>query len=230
MQELTCRQVAWLTVTQSNTTGPKYLYKRGNLASVWSRATNSKNREAEFALYQTLRRQGYVLVNRDGTPMLDEKGAVIGDKPLPPATSTATMEDVQVALDKVTAMDMTSVQDGEVPITRLLTLEQRIALMKFTESLTDLPRELLMGYTLQVALHTQTCSNRVTPDPSIPEWLQPAMSICDPTDLGHIISGLAKADKDELISLLKEGLPEVMRLQGIRGLKGLFSSGNNATP
>jgi len=137
------------------------------------------------------------------------------------------MEDVQAALDKVTAMDMTSVQDGEVPITRLLTLEQRIALMKFTESLTDLPRELLMGYTLQVALHIQTYTQKATPDQSVPEWLRPVMSICDPTDLGHIISGLAKADKSELISLLKEGLPEVMRLQGIRGL---FSSNNNATP
>jgi len=227
MQELTCRQVAWLTVTASNTTGPKYLYKRDNLTSAWSRATNSKNREVEFALYQTLRRQEYVLVNRDGTPITDEKGAVIGNKPLPAAVFSPTMEDVQAALDKVTAMDMTSVQDGEVPITRLLTLEQRIALMKFTESLTDLPRELLMGYTLQVALHIQTYTQKATPDQSVPEWLRPVMSICDPTDLGHIISGLAKADKSELISLLKEGLPEVMRLQGIRGL---FSSNNNATP
>lgn len=215
MQEIVnTKQVAWIG---NDTGGPKFLYSRDlTVSPTWARVKVS-NREVEFATFQQLRRGGYVLVNRDGGPVLDTDGTVMGTEPLPPATSNISMEAVKQELVKVQGVDLTDIPEGEVASTRLLSLEQRMSLIRFTDSLVDLPRETLIGYLLQVALYTEGGVNRSRASTAMaPDWMQPAMRIYDATLLGEAVCTLANYDKDTLIGLLKQVLPELVRLEGMK--------------
>jgi hypothetical protein len=202
------RQVAWIGYGE----GPKHLYKRHTVVDPWTRASGN-NREVEYATFQDLRRKGYTLVNSDGSPILDEQGQVVGQVPLPPAKSTLSMEAIQAGLDKALALDLTAVPDGENPITRLLTLEDRISLIRFNEALADLPRETLVGYALQVAVRVQGHTPLLLTDGiTIPTWMHSCMTMGDPALLGHLIVSLARADKREILTIIHKLLPEVVRL------------------
>ncbi|WOL31384.1 hypothetical protein [Microcoleus phage My-WqHQDG] len=205
------RQVAWVGYND----GPRHLYKRHSLADPWTRASGN-NREVEYATFQDLRRKGYSLVNSDGSPILDEQGQVVGDKPLPPAKSTLSMEAIQAALDKALTLDLTTVPNGESPITRLLTLEDRISLIRFNEALSGLPRETLVGYALQIAVRVQGHTPLLLIDGIVtPAWMQDCMTMGNPALLGHLIVSLARADKREILTLIHKLLPEVVRLDSL---------------
>lgn len=217
MQELaSTKQVAWVG---NDTGGPKFLHKRDLAVSpTWARV-RVRNREVEFATYQQLRRDGYALVTEGGGPVLDTDGKVLGTKPLPPATSNISMEAVDAMLGKVRDIDLNDIPGGEVASTRLLSLEQRMSLIRFTDSLADLPRETLIGYLLQVALYTESTVNKSRTKASAamaPDWMQPAMRIYDATLLGEAVCTIAKYDTGTLIGLLKQALPEVVRMEGMR--------------
>ena len=207
-------QVAWLSDEEG---GPKYLYKRPDNISAWRRAYpathNSKGREAEFALFQSLRRKGYCLVNRDGSPILDGNGNVIGNKPLPASKSNISIEHIEDTLSKLMSLDISSVQEGEVLSTRLLSLTQRMSLIKLNEHLEGLHREELVGYAMQAVMQLGPSMVRGSSpyDISLPDWLQSAK------DMGTITTLLAKADKTTLLSLLREMLPYITLLEGMKG-------------
>lgn len=207
------RQVAWIGYGD----GPKHLYKRHRLIDQWVRASGD-NRETEFATFQDLRRKGYVLVNKEGGPILDENGHPVGDKPLPPAKSTISMEAVQAGLEMIKTVDMDSVPEGDNPITRLLTLEDRISLIRFNDALVELPREILIGHALQVALKVQGHGGAVklTDGVITPPWMQSCMEIGDAGLIGHLVLTLAQSDKDAILALLKKLLPEVVRLERLK--------------
>jgi len=129
------------------------------------------------------------------------------------------MEAVEAMLGKVRELDLDDIPEGEVASTRLLSLEQRMSLIRFTDSLVDLPRETLIGYLLQVALYTEGTVNKSRTKASAamaPDWMQPAMRIYDATTLGEAVCTLAMYDKDTLIDLLKQALPELVRMEGMR--------------
>ena len=205
------RQVAWIGYGD----GPRHLYKRHSLVDPWTRASGN-NREVEYAAFQDLRRNGYTLVNSDGSPILDEQGQVVGDKSLPPAKSTLSMDAIRAGLDNTMTLDLTSVPDGENPITRLLTLEDRISLIRFNEALADLPRETLVGYALHVAVKVQGHTPLLLIDGIVtPIWMQSCLTMGDPALLGHLIVSLARADKREILTLIHKLLPEVVRLHSL---------------
>lgn len=220
MQELNPvhqKQVAWF----GSEFGPKHLYKRNTAASyAWARACPKGNREMEYAMFQDLRRNGgYVLVTKEGGPILDDDGNVLGTEPLPPATSNISMESVEAMLGKVRSIDLTDIPEGEVASTRLLSLEQRMSLIRFTDSLVDLPRETLIGYYIQVNLYLQGQVGKDKARSSAamaPDWIQPALRLCDATVLGQAILTLSSYDKEAIIGLLKQALPEVVRMEGLR--------------
>lgn len=217
MQELaSTKQVAWIG---NDTGGPKFLYKRDLAVSpTWARVKAS-NREVEFATFQQLRRSGYVLVTGEGGPVLDTDGTVMGTLPLPPATYNVSMEAVKQELAKVRTIDLTDIPEGEVASTRLLSLEQRMSLIRFTDSLVDLPRETLIGYYLQVSLYLQGQVSKDIARSSAamaPDWIQPALRLCDSTMLGQAVLMVAGYDKDTIIGLLKQALPELVRMEGMK--------------
>ena len=213
-------QVAWFSEEEG---GPKYLYKRSDsMSSTWRRAYpathSSKGREAEFATFQSLRRQGYCLVNRDGSPILDGNGNVVGNTPLPAAKSNISIEHVEATLSKLVSLDASSIQEGEVLSTRLLTLPQRMSLIKLNEHLEGLTREELVGYAMQaiIKLGPSLVKGTAPYDESqdvvcslLPSWLQSAK------DMGTTTTYLTKADKGTLLSLLKEMLPYITLLEGM---------------
>jgi hypothetical protein len=219
MQELNPvhqKQVAWF----GTETGPKHLYKRNTAASYsWARACPRGNREMEYAMFQDLRRNGHVLVTKEGGPVLDTDGTVMGTEPLPAATSNISMGAVEAMLGKVKDLDLTDIPEGEVASTRLLSLEQRMSLIRFTDSLVDLPRETLIGYYIQVSLYLQGQVGKDSARSSsamAPDWIQPALRICDSTLLGQSVLMVAGYNKDTIIDLLKQALPELVRMEGMR--------------
>ncbi len=218
LEEDSSKQVAWL---EAEVGGPKYLYKRDNGNATWNRAHPSthdnQGREAEYALFQALRRKGYCLVNKEGGPILDEKGQVIDNTPLAPSKLSVSMEAIEEAISKLTTLDIASIPEGEVPSSRLLTLAQRMSLIKLNEHLEKLPREVLIGHTLQAAMRVQTGSTKQPVDVSLPDWLQPSMEVGDAQYLGTITVQLSMASKETLLDLLRQLLPEVARLEGLRG-------------
>ena len=218
MQELgSTKQVAWIGNDRG---GPKFLHKRDLAVSpIWARVKVS-NREIEFATFQQLRRNGYLLVTEEGGPVLDTDGSVMGTKPLPPATSNISMEAVEAMLGKVKDIDLDDIPEGEVASTRLLNLEQRMSLIRFTDSLVDLPRETLIGYYIQVSLYLQGQVGKDTARSSsamAPDWIQPALRLCDSTLLGQSVLLVAGYDKPTIIDLLKKELPELVRMEGMKG-------------
>jgi hypothetical protein len=129
------------------------------------------------------------------------------------------MEAVDAMLDKVKELDLTDIPEGEVPSSRLLSLEQRMSLIRFTDSLVDLPRETLIGYYMQVSLYLQGQVGKDVARSSsamAPDWIQPALRLCDSTLLGQSVLLLAGYDKDTIIGLLKQALPELVRMEGMR--------------
>lgn len=206
------RQVAWIG------DGPKYVYKRDTITQSWVRASNG-DWQAQFSTFQTLRRQGYCLVHKDGSPVLDTDGTVMGAEPLPPAKSdTPTMEAMEVALHKLKDLDLDSVPEGEEPITRLLSLNDRMALIRFKDTLQELPRETLLGYAMQAVIKVR---GGVPASQGAEAYTQVIRSmwglIDDPAALGKVILELGNCDKATLLSILKSLLPEVMRLEGLKG-------------
>jgi len=217
MQELaSTKQVAWIG---NDTGGPKFLHKRDiAISPTWARV-RVKDREVEFATFQQLRRSGYVLVTEVGGPVLDTDGTVMGTEPLPPATSNISMEAVEAMLAKVKDLDLDDIPEGEVASTRLLSLEQRMSLIRFTDSLVDLPRETLIGYYMQASLYLQGQVGKDMARSSsamAPDWIQPALRLCDSTLLGQSVLLVAGYDKATIIDLLKQALPELVRMEGMR--------------
>lgn len=209
------KQVAWIG---NDSGGPKFLHKRDlSVSPTWARV-RVKDREVEFATFQQLRRSGYVLVTDVGGPVLDTDGSIMGTQPLPPATSNISMEAVEAMLAKVQTLDISDIPGGEAS-TRLLSLEQRMSLIRFKDTLPDLPRETIIGYLLEVNLYLQGQVGKDMARASAsmaPEWLQAAVKVCDPTVLGQTVEVLASHDKDTLIGLLEQMLPEMVRLHGMR--------------
>lgn len=210
------KQVAWIG---NDSGGPKFLHKRDlSVSPTWARV-RIKDREVEFATFQQLRRSGYILVTDVGGPVLDTDGTVMGTQPLPPATSNISMDAVKQELARVRSIDLTDIPEGEVACTRLLSLEQRMSLIRFKDTLADLPRETIMGYLLEVNLYLQGQVGKDMAKASAtmaPEWMEAAMRMCDPTVLGQTVEVLASHDKDTLIGLLEQMLPEMVRLHGMR--------------
>ena len=218
MQELNkniSRQVAWIGAEDER----KKLYKRDKVSDSWVLAYPSGG-DKEFHTYQDLRRQGYVLVDEHGNNILDINGQVIGDKPLPPAKSDISLEKIDEALSKLEGWDSSPTPDGNNPITGLLTLKEREELITFNEKLSNLPVTTLRGYALQVSLYVQPhngtvqCLNRLL----LPSWMLSCMGKTDANIVGQLVTTIGYANKEELLKILKQSLPEVVRLAGLRNI------------
>lgn len=208
-------EVAWM----GNVDSPKHLYKRNTTTSYkWVRVCPTGNREKEYATFQSLRREGYVLMDREGNSLLNANGQVEGDKPLPAIKSTLSMDAIGASLEQIKLLDLTSIPEGENPITRLLTLSDRISLIRFNEALGQLPRETLIGYALQVTIKVQgyTGPHQLTNGLVTPSWMHSSMEIGDAELLGHLVISLARTDKPGILALLEKLLPEVVRLESLK--------------
>jgi hypothetical protein len=215
-------QVSWFSLSED---GPKKLHRRANCKEPWVRVTKTGGNEFwEFHEYQNLRRKGYVLVTKEGDPIVDDKGEVIGNTLLPPSKVTYDEDVLRAAIDIASNIDMESIPEGVPLPSVLLTLQQRIDLMRFQEMLEEQSIDTLIGLAFQAIVYVSTPDgqNKSLRKDSLITTLPPAFhTVGDTLDtakvLGQTILELAvRADREALLDILKKVLPQALHLQSFR--------------
>lgn len=210
MQELmdrpSGRQVAWICMGSD---GTKSLYRRDNPSSPWTKACNSNVEGADFAMYQSLRRKGYVLVHPDGSSVLDEGGQVVGVEPMPPSKlkQEISLQDIDKTLARLNPGIGTDEDIAKG-------LRQRAALIAFTDSLEGLSVEVLRGYVIQASLYMQ---RKTTKSYEVPDSLLPVLGTLEPLVVVSMVDYISKLSKEELVDTLRTSLPQIARLLAVRG-------------
>lgn len=203
-------QVAWI----STDGGTKSLYRRDNPTRPWTKACNSNLEGADFAMFQSLRRKGYVLVHPDGSSVLDEGGHAVGVERMPPTRlkQELTLQDIDATLARLKPNDGIGTDEDIAKGFR-----QRAALMVFTDSLEGLGVEVLRGYAIQAGLYMQRKRDTTNDDNAVPDSLLPVLGVLEPLVVVSMVDYISKLSKEELVDTLRTSLPQIARLLAVRG-------------
>ena len=215
MQELIDRpggkQVAWICIDGD---GTKSLYRRDNPSSPWTKACNSNLEGADFAMFQSLRRKGYVLVHPDGSSVLDEGGQVVGVEPMAPSKlkeGVGTLQDLDTTLARLNPGDGIGTDEDIAKV-----LRQRASIVAFTDSLGGLDAAVLRGYAIQSSLYMQKRGVGTTNGSQVPDSLLPVLGTIEPLVVVSMIDYISKLSKQELVDTLRTSLPQIAQIVAIR--------------